>query len=274
MKFLLGLLIVSSIVSCKDVEKNPSGCEYGTVNEDGMCVRASYKAEKVIEEVNQSLFIKEYFDVVVDEYYGDRKIYELKIQKFTNELNNGDQVANLQSMIKKVSKNLEFLRAKFAKMEEVYEVAYSEALWNYKNRVETLITDLESIQNSLEYSENKRILVRDYHWMDEEQKKEYAKKYDAKAQDLKTIADRKEYLLGEYKVKVVNSRASGYNLKLEIIYEYQGYNSEIGKDLRNGVERYFLADESCQDDQLQVCISDYYQTVEDEALTLYNNYLK
>ena len=273
MKFLVSFLLLTTLISCKEVEKNPSGCDYDTVNEDGICMRSSYKGEKIIEEINQSLFIKEYYELKDSEKLG-HEVYDLQMDKVQKELNEGNQVGNYQVFIKKLEKNLEFLSDKVKKLNEIYDSSYSDGLYNQIRKTETLIEEMTRLKESFEDFSKMSLLGSSYDSMSDDERVEYAQKYDGAVADLKKIADMEKVALGKFHLEVTYDREAGYRHTLNIFYQLEDRNSQIGDDLRNGVERYFLADEACQDAQLQVCISDFYQTVENNATIIYNKFLE
>lgn len=273
MKLTYLFLLLTLISSCRDVEKNPTSCDYDMISEDGLCVRASYKGEQAMREVSQSKFIREYFNLV-EEQYNQNMVYDLKLDKVKKELNEGDQVTNFYLFTKKISKNLELLDIQRSKLQNLYDRSYSSDVYTLMSRVETLIRELENFAKTLNNTYYFAFINSDYVNMSDEQKADYAKKYDAKVADIKAMMGGSPENFGRFELGVSNHRDNGYTHSYSINYSYKDYDSSIGQDMRNGIERYFLADENCQGDQLSVCVQDYYRDVEQDALLLFNNYLK
>lgn len=55
-KLLPVLLILGLVISCKDVEKNPSSCDYETIESDGVCMKGKYKAKIMLAQLNEQIF--------------------------------------------------------------------------------------------------------------------------------------------------------------------------------------------------------------------------
>lgn len=61
MKYLLICSIFLSLISCKDVEKNPSSCEYGHQNQgDGVCLSTSFVAQSKIAQAKKEIFNRKF----------------------------------------------------------------------------------------------------------------------------------------------------------------------------------------------------------------------
>lgn len=273
MKSFLVLMTLLAFVGCKDVEKNPSGCGYDMTNEDGLCVKMSYKGQKILNEVAKSSFINDYFKVV-ENTYQNTYVYDPILEKFLADLNGNTPISNLLLLIKKIDKNLEFVSFKASELKKIYDSSYSSGVYDQMSKLETLESDLRMMKKALEYTSNKDLLSYDFQHFDSERKQNYAKRYEDKIIEMKTKADMLQDNFGEFKAKVEYARNDGYNFKVSFSYSFINKSSQVVKDLENGLERHMLQDPTCQGDQLSVCIDEYYDSIMTDANTFYEALIK
>ena len=252
MKKIVGFIaLLTMAIGCKDIEKNPSGCDYGYVtNNSGECLSNSYSLGLKIQSANKNLYNRQF----IRSYITDRPengVTNWVASEIVNSLNSEDIISTYVEFVLTREKLSEVAAAHYSDMESLYTSNYSEEIYEAYNKAyrhnnllsQSAISSARLFDRSIgDYDLNELI--------------ELTNKKQTLLNDLNTYASE----------KVLTATDNNRDVAIEIPYYY----STKGKSILEETRKAISLDENCIDREAE-CIQTLKEDVQENLNSLYQN---